>query len=69
VRVLLLADSCNPDWPSLPIVGYKLALAIANHADVTLVTQVRNRAYCEKARARPLLFFWTLSALRHPCTS
>jgi len=43
VRVLLLADSCNPDWPSLPIVGYKLAKAISRLADVTLVTQVRNR--------------------------
>lgn len=43
MRVLLLADSCNPDWPSLPIVGYKLAKAIAKLAAVTLVTQVRNR--------------------------
>lgn len=38
-----MADTCNPDWPSLPIVGYKLAKAIAKLADVTLVTQVRNR--------------------------
>ncbi len=43
MRVLLLADTCNPDWPSLPIVGYKLAEAISKLADVTLVTQVRNR--------------------------
>lgn len=26
VRVLLLAEACNPNWPSLPIVGYKAAL-------------------------------------------
>jgi glycosyltransferase involved in cell wall biosynthesis len=43
LRVLLLADSCNPDWPSLPIVGYKTAKALAEIADVTLVTQVRNQ--------------------------
>ncbi|MGG6294366.1 glycosyltransferase family 4 protein [Leptolyngbya sp. AN02str] len=43
MRVLLLADVCNPDWPSLPIVGYKYAKAIANHADVVVATQIRNQ--------------------------
>lgn len=42
LRVLLLAEQCNPDWPSLPVVGYKAAMAIAEVADVTLATQVRN---------------------------
>ncbi len=42
-RVLLLADHCNPDWPSLPIVAYKAAKALADVSDVTLVTQVRNK--------------------------
>ena len=48
MRVLILADQCNPEWPSLPIVGYKAAKAIANHADVTVVTQVRNKPNIEK---------------------
>ncbi|MBW4652881.1 MAG: glycosyltransferase family 4 protein [Kaiparowitsia implicata GSE-PSE-MK54-09C] len=43
MRVLLLADCCNPDWPSLPIVGYKYAKAIANYADVVVATQIRNQ--------------------------
>ena len=43
MRVLILADDCNPDWPSLPVVGYKFARAIANHADVVVATQVRNK--------------------------
>jgi len=43
LRVLLLAETCNPEWPSLPIVAYKTAKAIAEIATVTLVTQVRNR--------------------------
>lgn len=43
MRVLILADDCNPDWPSLPVVGYKFANAIANYADVTVVTQIRNQ--------------------------
>lgn len=41
-RVLVLAEDCNPDWPSLPIVGYKYARALGGVADVTLVTHPRN---------------------------
>lgn len=49
-RVLLVADECNPEWPSLPIVGYKYALEIGKRADVTVATHVRNRENIEKAR-------------------
>lgn len=48
LKVLLLADVCNPDWPSLPIVGYKYAKAIAAYADTTVVTQIRNRENIER---------------------
>ena len=47
LRVLVLSDSCNPDWPSLPVVGYKYARALAGVADVTLATHVRNRENIE----------------------
>ena len=47
-RVLLVADECNPEWPSLPIVGYKYALEIGKRADVTIATHVRNRENIEK---------------------
>ncbi len=50
-NVLLVADECNPEWPSLPIVGYKYALEIAKLCDVTLATHVRNRENIEKDRA------------------
>lgn len=43
MRVLLLADHCNPDWPSLPVVGYKFTRAISNYVDVVVVTQIRNK--------------------------
>ena len=42
VRVLLLAEQCNPDWPSLPVVGYNYAVSIAGLCDVVVATQVRN---------------------------
>lgn len=43
MRVLILADVCNPDWPSLPIFGYKFARAIADYNDAVVVTQIRNK--------------------------
>jgi glycosyltransferase involved in cell wall biosynthesis len=52
LRALLLADSCNPEWPSLPVVGYKYARALAEVCDVTVATHVRNRENIEKAGDR-----------------
>ncbi len=48
LRVLLLAEQCNPEWPSLPIVGYKYALALSEFCDVVVVTQVRNEPNIRK---------------------
>lgn len=48
MKVLVLADECNPEWPSLPIVGWKYAKAIAEGAEVVLATHVRNRENIEK---------------------
>lgn len=47
-RVLLLADECNPDWPSLPVVGYKTCRAIAEYADVTVATNIRNKPQIDR---------------------
>jgi glycosyltransferase involved in cell wall biosynthesis len=49
MRVLVLADVCNPEWPSLPIVGYKYARSLANEVEATVVTQVRNKPQLDKA--------------------
>lgn len=43
MRPLILADDCNPEWPSLPIVGFNTARAIADHCDALVVTQIRNK--------------------------
>ncbi len=49
MRVLLIAEACNPTWTSVPLVGYNFARALAERSDldVTLVSQVRNRKALE----------------------
>jgi glycosyltransferase involved in cell wall biosynthesis len=49
LRVLVIAEACNPLWTSVPLVGYNMARALALRPDyrVTLATHVRNRPELE----------------------
>jgi len=63
LRVLLIAEQCNPEWPSVPLVAYRLYETLSHLVDVTLVTHARNRQGLEKPHPDAKVHYISESAL------
>jgi len=48
LKVLLIIPNCNPDWVSVPLVGYRFYEGISQRTDSTLVTHERNKTALHK---------------------
>ncbi len=48
LKVLLIVEQCNPEWFSVPLVGYKFYQEISKLVEVTLVTHERNEEALNK---------------------
>ncbi|MBD2312919.1 glycosyltransferase family 4 protein [Desertifilum sp. FACHB-1129] len=49
LRVLLIAQIANPEWISVPLVGWSQTRAIANIADAHIITELPNREVFQRA--------------------
>jgi glycosyltransferase involved in cell wall biosynthesis len=49
LKLLLIIEQCNPEWPSVPLVGYCFYKHISQLVDTTLITHARNKKALEKA--------------------
>ena len=57
MRALVLAEECNPAWPSLPLVGFNTCRALSERIDLVVATHVRNRPHLSAGVGRAEVAF------------
>ena len=48
LKVLLIAEQCNPDWASIPLLCFNIYKELSKFVDTTLVTHERNKVGLDK---------------------
>jgi len=59
MKVLLLAEACNPEMSSEPLIGFNACMSITKHVDeAIIVTAIRNKKAIEKANTGKARFIF-----------
>ena len=66
LKVLLIIEQCNPEWASVPLVGYSFYEGISQLCDTTLVTHERNQSALEKVHPdRDIIYIDESEFIKH----
>jgi hypothetical protein len=63
LKVLLIIEQCNPEWASVPLVGYKFYQELSQLTNTTLVTHERNKNALQKVQGNRKIIYLKESEL------